>query len=270
MCPQPATSSPLYSFELKCSEFKVVCLREDRLEDDLSACDTPERAAEYYRKHIATSPSFSEDVETSYVLLLNTRHRPKGHTIVATGTLDSLFLHPREVFRPAFVSASAAIILFHNHPSGDPSPSEADIKVTRDLIRAGQLLRIEILDHVVMGRSGSGRAKDYVSLKERGYFYGFDSADYHLTRSIPEKEKPSLSADEVAFADLVQAAQKWKGWSEMELARQVECYAKTIDAILSHRRRPSKKLHARLQALVTEYTNFRTSQMPAQSPSVAA
>ena len=62
-------------------------------------------------------------------------------------------------------------MLAHNHPSGDPTPSEADIKVTRDLIRAGQLLKIEVIDHVIIGRATAQRAKDYASLRELGYFY---------------------------------------------------------------------------------------------------
>jgi len=59
-------------------------------------------------------------------------------------------VHPREVFRSAVIVAAAAVVLMHNHPSGEPQPSEADIKVTRDLIRAGQLLKIEVLDHVIV------------------------------------------------------------------------------------------------------------------------
>jgi DNA repair protein RadC len=62
-------------------------------------------------------------------------------------------------------------VLAHNHPSGDPTPSEADIKVTRDLIRAGQLLKIEVLDHIILGRRTDDRPKDYASLRESGYFY---------------------------------------------------------------------------------------------------
>jgi len=62
-------------------------------------------------------------------------------------------------------------VLAHNHPSGDPTPSEADIKVTRDLIRAGQLLKIELLDHVILGRKTAERPKDYASLRELGFFY---------------------------------------------------------------------------------------------------
>jgi DNA repair protein RadC len=62
-------------------------------------------------------------------------------------------------------------VLVHNHPSGDPTPSEADIKVTRDLIRAGQILKIEVIDHVILGRRTDERATDFVSLRQLGYFY---------------------------------------------------------------------------------------------------
>jgi DNA repair protein RadC len=89
------------------------------------------------------------------VLLLNTRRKVLGHCLISTGTLDTILVHPREVFRPAVIGAAAAVVIMHNHPSGDPTPSEADIKVTRDLIRAGQLLKIELLDHVVMGQVSS-------------------------------------------------------------------------------------------------------------------
>jgi DNA repair protein RadC len=79
--------------------------------------------------------------------------------------MDTILVHPREVFRAAIISAAAAVVLVHNHPSGDPSPSEADIKITRDLIRAGQLLKIEVLDHVIMG------VDRHVSLRSQGFFY---------------------------------------------------------------------------------------------------
>jgi DNA repair protein RadC len=110
-------------------------------------------------------------VETFQVLLLNTRRRLIRVTEISNGTLDTILVHPREVFEKAIASGAAAIVLVHNHPSGDPSPSEADIKVTRDLIRAGQLLKIEVLDHVIIGRATQERPKDYVSLRELGYFY---------------------------------------------------------------------------------------------------
>ncbi len=85
------------------------------------------------------------------VILVNTRRRIIGHHLVATGTLDTILVHPREIFRAAvIIGRAAALILAHNHPSGDSTPSEADIKVTRDLIRAGQLIKIEVLDHVIV------------------------------------------------------------------------------------------------------------------------
>ena len=113
-----------------------------------------------------------KDVETLQVLLLNTRRRLiRVAEEISDGTIDTLLVHPREVFRAAIAANAAAIVLVHNHPSGDPTPSEADIKVTRDLIRAGQLLKIDVLDHVIIGRATTERAKAYVSLRELGYFY---------------------------------------------------------------------------------------------------
>ncbi len=111
------------------------------------------------------------EVEQFQVALLNTRRRLIQVEKVSQGTLDSLLVHPREVFRSAISANASALILVHNHPSGDPAPSEADIRVTRDLIRAGQLLKIEVLDHIILGRCSTERTKDFVSLKELGHFY---------------------------------------------------------------------------------------------------
>lgn len=145
-------------------EFKVISLRECPLPESMWLCDTPEKAADYWRANIASHPYLNPECECMVVLMLNTRRRVKGHQLLTIGTLDTLLVHPREVFRGAIVAAASAVILMHNHPSGEPMPSEADIKVTRDLIRAGQLLKIEVLDHVIMG-TGNHR-----SLRELGYF----------------------------------------------------------------------------------------------------
>jgi DNA repair protein RadC len=128
--------------------------------------DNPEAVADWMRETTRLC-----ERETFRVLLLNTRRRLIDEMKIADGTLDTLLVHPREVFKPAIAANAAAVILLHNHPSGDPTPSEADIKVTRDLIRAGQLLKIEVLDHVIIGRATQERPKDFVSLKELGYFY---------------------------------------------------------------------------------------------------
>jgi DNA repair protein RadC len=146
-------------------EYKVVALRECPLPEQMHLCDTPERAADYWRQHVTQHPAFNPEVECFVVLLLNTRRRVKGHALITTGTLDTLLVHPREVFRPAIIAAAAALVVMHRHPSGDSTPSDADIKVTRDLIRAGQLLKIELLDHVIMGTG------QHCSLRASGYFY---------------------------------------------------------------------------------------------------
>ncbi len=146
-------------------EYKVVALRECPMPDAMHLCDTPDRAADYWRTHITTTPHFDPERECFVVLLLNTRRRIKGHHFVSIGTMDTLLIHPREVFRTAIAGAASAIVLMHNHPSGEPSPSEADIKVTRDLIRAGQLLKIDVLDHIILGNP------THCSLRTLGYFY---------------------------------------------------------------------------------------------------
>jgi DNA repair protein RadC len=110
------------------------------------------------------------NVESFQVLLLNVRKKLIRSEEISQGLLDTILVHPREVFRAAIAANAAGVVLIHNHPSGDPAPSEADIKVTRDLIRAGQLLKIEVVDHVIIGRATPERQKDYVSLRELGYF----------------------------------------------------------------------------------------------------
>jgi DNA repair protein RadC len=146
-------------------EFKVMALRDCPVPSDMLVCETPQQAVDYWRLHIATTPHFNPECECLAVLMLNTRHRVKGHQLITIGTLDTILVHSREVFRAAIVAAASALVLMHNHPSGEPTPSEADIKVTRDLIRAGQLLKIEVLDHVIIGNP------NYSSLRETGYFY---------------------------------------------------------------------------------------------------
>jgi len=145
-------------------EYKVTPLRECPTPENMQLCDTPEKAGNYWRLHVPSHQYFNPECECFVVLLLNTRRRVKGHQVVSIGTMDTLLVHPREVFRLAIMTAASAIILMHNHPSGDATPSEADIKVTRDLIRAGQLLKIEVLDHVIVGNPGQA------SLRELEYF----------------------------------------------------------------------------------------------------
>lgn len=145
-------------------EWKIISLRECPTPEDMQLCDTPDRAVSYWRTNIVQHPYFNPECENFVALMLNTRRRIKGHYLVSIGTMDTILVHPREVFRLAIMASASALVLGHNHPSGDPQPSEADIKVTRDLIRAGQLLKIEVLDHIIVGNPR------HTSLRELGYF----------------------------------------------------------------------------------------------------
>ncbi len=111
----------------------------------------------------------TREEEAFWVLLLDARcclRRPPVE--VTRGLLDASLVHPREVFKEAIRSASAALVLVHNHPSGDPSPSEEDIRITRQLVEAGRVVDIRVLDHVILGRAASGDGCDFSSLRESG------------------------------------------------------------------------------------------------------
>ncbi len=161
------------SLEFRPKEFKVIALRECEPVSETQLITTPDEAANYWRANIPTHPYFDPASECFNVLMLNTRRRIMGHTLVSIGTNDTCLVDPKKVFRAAIIAAAAAIVLTHNHPSGDPTPSEADIKVTRDLCRAGQVLKVEVLDHVVIGYPPLADRKDFCSLRELGYLAGF-------------------------------------------------------------------------------------------------
>ena len=107
--------------------------------------------------------------EMFWVLLLNAKNVLMCQPVdVTAGILDASLVHPREVFREAIRSSAAAVVLAHNHPSGDPSPSSEDLKITRQLIEAGRIVDIKVLDHVILGRSGATHKDGYLSLRESG------------------------------------------------------------------------------------------------------
>ena len=140
--------------------FTLASKMAEELQRESPVLDNPEAIVRLLREQNSV-----KDVETFQILLLNTRRRLIRVEQVSQGTLDTILVHPREVFKSAIAARAATIVLVHNHPSGDPTPSEADIKVTRDLIRAGQLMKMEVLDHVILGRATVDRPKDYASLR---------------------------------------------------------------------------------------------------------
>jgi DNA repair protein RadC len=119
---------------------------------------TPADAAPVLAQYIGDS-----DREQFVVAMLTIRHRLLGLHTVSVGCLTSSLVHPRECFRVALMWPCAALLIAHNHPSGDPEPSAEDVALTRRLCAAGTLLGIEVLDHLILGEAGR-----YVSLRERG------------------------------------------------------------------------------------------------------
>ena len=118
---------------------------------------TPRDAALFLLPEFGARP-----VEHFGVVLVDTRHRVLKTALLTVGTLDRSVVHPREVFRAAAAARAAAVILFHNHPSGDPTPSADDQALTRRMLAAGEIMGIEVLDHVVLAGT------KYASLRERG------------------------------------------------------------------------------------------------------
>jgi DNA repair protein RadC len=117
----------------------------------------PEDAAVY------VMPRFRYETKEHFaVMLLNTKNHVLSVHVVSIGSLSASIVHPREVFREAIQNAAASVILLHNHPSGDPSPSREDILVTERLVKAGKIMDIPVLDHIIIGD------EKYISLKEKG------------------------------------------------------------------------------------------------------
>jgi len=109
-------------------------------------------------------PILADEAQEVFIAVaVNGRDRYSGHYEVSRGSLTTSIVHPREVFKQAILRNAAAIFLFHNHPTGDPSPSDEDVAVTRRLVHAGEVLGIRVLDHIIVGEGGS-----YASFTEKG------------------------------------------------------------------------------------------------------
>ena len=129
----------------------------ERPKGDLPSINCPEDVRRLVGPEMA--PLAQEQLR---VLLLNTRNEVVGQRVIYQGNVSSAIVRNAEVFRPAVIEAVPSIIVSHNHPSHDPTPSPEDAHLTRDLVKAGKLLGIELLDHIVIG------GEKFVSLKERG------------------------------------------------------------------------------------------------------
>ncbi|WP_042146531.1 DNA repair protein RadC [Paucisalibacillus sp. EB02] len=141
----------------------------------LSALELGKRLSQYKpnERYVIRSPEDGADYvmeelrnlnqEHFVVLFLNTKNQIIHRQTIFIGSLNASIVHPREVFREAVKRSAASIIVAHNHPSGDPTPSQEDIHVTRRLAESGKMIGIELLDHLVIGD------RNFVSLKEKGY-----------------------------------------------------------------------------------------------------
>jgi DNA repair protein RadC len=137
----------------------------------------PRIARERYTRQKLDSPELVYDFlapamqqlhkESLRVILLDTRYHLLWTEEVSLGSVNESIAHPRDVFRPALISSAYAVIVVHNHPSGDPSPSQSDHSLTRRLAEAAELLQIKLLDHIIIGAPAEGR-QAYFSFKEAG------------------------------------------------------------------------------------------------------
>jgi DNA repair protein RadC len=129
--------------------------------------DSPEMACQLWREVVAVYPSHEPDKEHLVAVLLNAKLRMIRYHVVSVGSLNEALAHPREIFRAAILAGAYALILMHNHPSGDPTPSEADRRLTKNIREAAGVLQISLLDHVIVGSPSPDR-QPYFSFREAG------------------------------------------------------------------------------------------------------
>lgn len=131
------------------------------------AAGNPEKIAAAWEAHVTTAPWFGHGREHLVTFGMDTRHNITELFLVGIGSLSECTAHPRDIMRPAVIANCYAMALLHNHPSGDPTPSEADRALTRRIREAADLLCIHLLDHVIIGRP-KGNLPGYFSFKEHG------------------------------------------------------------------------------------------------------
>ncbi len=135
----------------------IKMVREASVLYDIRKIGSPKDCVELGKKFLEDA-----DREQLIVCCLDTKNQPTAINVVSVGNLNNSLVHPREVFKPAILSNSASIILFHNHPTGDPTPSNEDKLITERLRESGEILGIKLIDHIIIGDNS------YYSLKEKG------------------------------------------------------------------------------------------------------
>ena len=153
-------ANELLSNEARYWSIKRVSLVIEGTLRERTCITSTQQAKEFFASY--WKDNLGHDQERFVVACLDTKHRVQSVVVITVGTLDASLVHPREVFKPAIIEGSSAVILSHNHPSGDPAPSREDHQVTDRLTDSGKLLGIEVLDHIVHG-DGTG---ELVSIRE--------------------------------------------------------------------------------------------------------
>jgi DNA repair protein RadC len=140
--------------------FKICMVKENDIDYPDVNISFPQTVADLVAKYVGTP-----DREMFIVLAVNVRNKITGIHTVSVGSLDTSIVHPREVFKFAILANASSIIVAHNHPSGDTTPSSDDIELTKRLKQASEILAIDLLDHIVLGHDGQ-----YLSFRDRGLF----------------------------------------------------------------------------------------------------
>ena len=137
--------------------YRVALVREGSSYTDKKIVHSPEDV------HAIVAAEYADAVvETAMMLALDTKNKVIGIFEISRGSLNASIIHPRDIFQRAILVNAASVILVHNHPSGDPTPSPEDIALTKKLVEAGRVMDITVLDHVIVGEEG------FFSLKEQG------------------------------------------------------------------------------------------------------
>ena len=155
------------------AEVRLSIVREDFLAASVPSeqpiLSDSAKVVKFWADCVAPRDDFDPEVESFVVVMLDRKNRVKGWKKVSTGIATAALAHPREVFRAAIVGSASAILCMHNHPSGHPAPSAADVQLTQMIREAGRVLDIAVLDHVVVGRPGADPlGRGFYSFREAG------------------------------------------------------------------------------------------------------
>lgn len=144
--------------------------KADSLREVRAIADTPELIVEAWTREIQTRPEFRPQQETLWVISLNTRMRITGISLISIGAENETIAQPKDVFLAVIASGNSNFVIMHNHPSGDPSPSEADRRLTTRLQQGADLLNLRLVDHVIVGSAPEPITVEepYFSFREAG------------------------------------------------------------------------------------------------------